>query len=250
MSIQVASSPRRAGPVCRSGIAVQAAFGQPQDGLRSKLVGGPRWRSKSCDSANMWFAKLSAMAAARCVAARWSPELCDLCIPRLSKEVRHGHALSSDASSTVGVPSSGTLSALGLKLRMGQTTAQGGQVCPCQWRRTGEPSRTWDTMAEMPSAISEINPSVTAMTTTWASANGQQLREGGWSRTAQRSPMDGQTLRFDSPHATRRIQRLSALAPIRRDSACPHEDDAQLIHGSRLCVGGSACARPRTTPRS
>ena len=121
----------------------------------------------------MWLAKLSAMAAARCAAARCSPEASVTSASQASaRRLATSIEGSLQASSTVGAWVKGTDPALGLKLRMGQTTAPGVRtasrgVAPERWTMT----QLGDTMAEMPSDTSAIKPSVTATTTTWASAN-------------------------------------------------------------------------------
>ena len=112
------------------------------------------------------------MTAARCAAARWVSEASATSpCQAWAKVWATRRAEASDASTTVGVPSSGTLPALGLKLRTGQTTARGpgrasSGVAPERWTMT----QVGETMAEMPSATSAMSPSVTATTTTWASA--------------------------------------------------------------------------------
>ena len=155
----------------------------------------------------------------------------------------------SDASITVGVPSRGTLPALGLKLRTGQTTALGSGrtssgVAPerCTMTQVGE------TMAEMPSATSAMSPSVTATTTTWASARAPAASKFRGPGAAQGFTQGtGRSLR-----AAHHLEDVVAGAlPNRRQFtrhlACANEHHAKFSHGLTLCVGGCACARPGTT---
>jgi hypothetical protein len=106
-----------------------------------------------------------------CAAARWVPDTSDTSASHAeASSLASTIDFSSEASSTVGVLASGTLSALGLKLRMGQRTAHGAR----KWSKGVAPEtctikQEGDIIFVMAVLTSDMRPSVTAMTTTSAS---------------------------------------------------------------------------------